>query len=72
MSERDKFGKRVRKLRKDKMMTQEELAFYVGVHRTYIGSVERAEKNLSLKNIFRIAKALDIDPMELFNFEDIK
>lgn len=54
-------------MRLQKGLTQEELAFRAGLHRTYIGAVERAERNISLKNIARIAQALDIDIRLLFS-----
>ena len=66
------FGLKLRQIRIKNSMSQEEFAFHVGLHRTYIGQVERAEKNITLKNIGKIAKALNIDPKELFNFDDIK
>ncbi len=53
-----KFGKVVRRERMKKGITQEELAFRAGVHRTDIGMIERAEKNITLSNIEKIAKAL--------------
>jgi transcriptional regulator with XRE-family HTH domain len=62
------FGKRVRVLRRAKGLSQEELAFRVGVHRTYLGGIERGERNPSLKNIAAIAKALDTQLPELFQF----
>ena len=62
------FGKRVRVLRKAKGISQEDLAFRAGVHRTYLGGIERGERNLSLKNIAAIAKALDSTLPELFQF----
>jgi len=62
-----KFGERVREIRKERCLSQEELAHRAGVHRTYIGMIERAEKNITLINIERIAKALDIKIGELFN-----
>lgn len=62
-----KFGERVRKIRKERCLSQEELAHKAGVHRTYIGMIERAEKNITLINIERIAKALEIKIVELFN-----
>ena len=46
-----KFGNRVRELRLQKGFSQEELAHLANVHRTYIGMIERAEKNITLKNI---------------------
>lgn len=63
------FGKRVRELRLAMGLSQEELAFKVGVHRTYLGGVERGERNPSLKNIAAIARALDITLQELLTFE---
>ena len=62
------FGKRVRKLRAEKGLSQEELAFKVGIHRTYIGGIERGERNPSLKNIAAIAKALGVTLSDLFQF----
>lgn len=61
-----KFGERVRDLRKQKDISQEELAHKADLHRTYIGMIERAEKNLTLLNIERIAKALEVNISELF------
>ena len=66
------FGERVRELRLAMNLSQEELAFKAGVHRTYLGSIERGERNPSLKNIAAIAKALDITLSELFSFGDTK
>jgi len=60
------FGNRVRQLRKEKGWSQEELSFKSGFHRTYIGMVERAERNISLKNIARVAKTFDIKIEDLF------
>ncbi|QVK21118.1 helix-turn-helix transcriptional regulator [Mycoplasmatota bacterium] len=71
MTNIQKFGKKIRKLRLDRNMSQEELAYESGLHRTYIGSVERAEKNLTIKNVFKIAEALGINPSDLFNFDDL-
>ncbi|MGE0932151.1 helix-turn-helix domain-containing protein [Peijinzhouia sedimentorum] len=61
-----KFGQRVRELRKEKKFSQEELSFNANLHRTYIGMIERGEKNLTLVNIEKIAKALDISVEEIF------
>ena len=69
MTDIEKFGKKIRKLRLDNKMSQEAFAYESGLHRTDIGSVERAEKNLTIKNVFKIAKALGIDPSDLFKFE---
>lgn len=61
-----KFGNRIRELRVAKGLSQEELAALAGVHRTYIGMIERAEKNITLSNIQRIAGALEVDIGTLF------
>jgi len=55
-----KFGERVREERHKQKLSQEELASKAGVHRTYIGMIERAEKNITLENIEKVAKALGI------------
>ncbi|KAB8151820.1 helix-turn-helix domain-containing protein [Kordia sp. TARA_039_SRF] len=60
------FGERVRQLRNEKGWSQEELSFKSGFHRTYIGMVERAERNISLKNIARIAKTFNVQIQDLF------
>jgi transcriptional regulator with XRE-family HTH domain len=62
-----KFGKRVRQIRKENNLSQEELSFRANLHRTYIGMIERAEKNITLVNIEKIAKALNVELKELFN-----
>lgn len=61
-----KFGNRVKKLRKAKGLSQEELAHFAGLHRTYVGMIERAEKNITLNNIEKIANALDTEIYNLF------
>ena len=60
------FGQRVQELRRERGLSQEQLADLAGVHRTYIGMIERAEKNITLCNIERIAKALKLDIKDLF------
>lgn len=60
------FGKRLQAIRKRQNISQEELGFRAELHRTYIGMIERGEKNISLKNIYKIAKALDIDIKDFF------
>lgn len=62
---RAEFGRRVRRHRKDLDWTLEDLAEEAGMHWTYIGSVERGERNISLVNIVRLARALRIGPEEL-------
>lgn len=67
-----KFGERVRKIRKEKGLSQEQLSFEADLHRTYIGMIERAEKNITLINIERIAKALKVSLNDLLNFNNGK
>ncbi len=55
-----KFGKRVREERIKKEWSQEQLGELANVHRTYIGMIERGEKNITLSNIEKIAKALGV------------
>ncbi len=66
------FGHKVRELREARGLSQEELAFKIGVHRTYLGGIERGERNPSLKNIDLIANALGISLAELFLFGERK
>lgn len=61
-----KFAERVRDLRVKKNISQEKLGELSNLHRTYIGMIERAEKNVSLKNIQKIAKALNVKLEDLF------
>lgn len=62
-----KFGERVRELRLQNNWSQEELADQTGFHRTYIGMVERGERNLSLKNIEVFAKAFEMSASQLLD-----
>jgi len=64
------FGSRIRELRLAKGLTQEELAFKAGMHRTYLGGIERGERNPALKNIASLAKALNFTLSELFMFKN--
>ncbi|TKD25122.1 helix-turn-helix transcriptional regulator [Rhodobacter capsulatus] len=59
------FGSRVRQLRKERSLSQEALADEAGLDRSYIGQVERGEKNVSLSNICRISNALNVPPQSL-------
>jgi len=61
-----KFGDKVRAERTRRGLSQEELAARAGVHRTYIGMIERAEKNITLENLEKICVALDISISECF------
>ena len=66
MEIKEKFWDRVRKLRKKLWYSQEKLASESWLHRTYIWNVERGEKNISLENIEKIAKALNVKIENLF------
>jgi transcriptional regulator with XRE-family HTH domain len=63
---RKQFGDRVRELRQRIELSQEQLAEAAQVHRTYVGSVERGEQNISLVLIHMVANALQVEPAELF------
>jgi len=62
------FGNKIREIRKQQGISQEGLADLAELDRTYIGGIERGIRNPSLKNIAKIAKALRVQPRELFNF----
>jgi len=64
------FGEKIRKLRLERRLSQEGLAFKAGLHRTYLGAIERGERNPSLRNIVAIAKALGVTLPQLFLFGD--
>ena len=59
------FGHNVRRIRQQVGLSQEELAFRAKLHRTYISSIERGVRNVSVENIFAIAGALEVQPGEL-------
>jgi transcriptional regulator with XRE-family HTH domain len=61
------FGERVRTMREQSGLSQEALAARVGIHRTYLGGVERGERNICLLNILRLAAALGAQPRDLFD-----
>lgn len=61
-----KLGQRIYELRKEKSMTQEDLAFKVGVDRSYMGFLERGEKNATVKILAKIASSLKVSLSELF------
>ena len=61
-----RFGQSVQDRRKSLGLSQEQLAELAGVHRTYIGMIERAEKNITLLNIEKIAKSLNVSVHSLF------
>ena len=66
------FGRNVRKSREIRGLSQERLAQLSGLHRTYIGAVERGERNITLLNAQRIAFALDLTLAELVGLHDDK
>ena len=61
------FGTRVRALRTKRGWSQEELASRAGLHWTYVGGIERGERNPSLRNILRLARALQVSAKDLFS-----
>lgn len=66
---RMRLGRRLRELRQARNLSQEELAFRAGLHRTYVSSVERGERNVALLNIEKLAIAFDVRIHELL--EDV-
>ncbi|WP_309247879.1 helix-turn-helix transcriptional regulator [Paenibacillus tyrfis] len=66
-----KTGARIRTLRKLMGISQEALAEKADLHYVYIGSMERGERNITLQNLEKIAKALNVELYELFEFEDL-
>lgn len=65
-SNRKVFGAKIRSLRSDKGWTQEELAERTGLHPSYIGGIERGQRNVGFDNILKLAWALDTTPSDLF------
>lgn len=65
------FGERVRQLRLMKGLTQEELGLQCGLHRTYIGQIERAEKNITLQSMYKIANTLDMEIKDLVDMPEL-
>lgn len=63
------FAKKLRQIRQAQGLSQETLADLAGLHRTYVGSVERSERNVSIDNIERLARALEVDIVEFFRDE---
>ncbi len=65
------FGQRIKQLRNEKNISQEKLSYSTGFHRTYIGMVERGERNISLTNIAVFAKVFEMSISELLDFSII-
>lgn len=63
--ELDALGRAVRELRLARGLSQEDLAYWAGLHRTYVGGIERGERNVAFLNILKLARALDVAPSEL-------
>jgi len=64
------FGQKIRNLRKAKGYSQESFADHANIHRTYMGGIERGERNPTLTTIYRIAEALEVAPWELLKSDD--
>ena len=58
-------GRNLRSYREERHLSQEAFADVVGVHRTYMGGLERGERNLTLKSLERLAERLELDPLDL-------
>lgn len=69
MDVQKRFGKRLAELRKAKGWSQEKLSLEAEIARSYLGGVERGQRNISLVNICKLAKTLGIKPSELMDFE---
>lgn len=65
------FGLRIKQLRIKKDLSQEKLSFATGFHRTYIGMIERGERNISLTNMAVFAKVFEVTVSELLDFSSI-
>ncbi|MFP4414389.1 helix-turn-helix domain-containing protein [Coleofasciculus sp.] len=65
-----KFGLKIRELRLLKNLSQEDLADLAGLHRTYIGGIERGERNVAFLNIVRLARALEVSLSDLMQGVD--
>ncbi|MDP8248994.1 MAG: helix-turn-helix transcriptional regulator [Candidatus Tritonobacter lacicola] len=61
-----KVGQKIRELRQERGLSQEQLAFEADLHRAYIGQIERGEKNIGVQNLEKIAKALKVSIKEIF------
>lgn len=64
----EKFGERLQKVRKSQGISQEELASKLAMHRTYIGMIERGERNPTIRTLYKIAKTLKVPASDLLPF----
>jgi transcriptional regulator with XRE-family HTH domain len=72
MTIQEKIGIALRSYREHCGLSQEQLSFKANLHRTYVGSVERGERNISVINIIALCKALKVKPSDLFkNLDDL-
>lgn len=62
-------GENIRSLRTKQQITQEQLAELCDLHRTYVGAMERGDRNVSLNNIVKVAQALNVTPSELLKYD---
>lgn len=60
-----RFGRNLRRYREERGLSQEAFAEVLGVHRTYMGGVERGERNLTLRSVERLAETIGVDPLTL-------
>ena len=67
----DEVGFNIRRIREEEELSQEKLATLAGLHRAYIGQIERGEKNIGLKNLEKIAKALNVSIKVLLDISAI-
>jgi len=70
MDAKKQFGKRLAEVRKAKGWSQEKLSLESGVARSYLGGVERGQRNIAIVNICRLAETLGVKPAVLFDFGD--
>lgn len=63
-------GRNLRTIREARGLSQEAFADVLGFHRTYVGGLERGERNLSLKSVERLAASVDVDPLDLLKRPD--
>lgn len=62
------FGEKLKTFRKNKKMTQSQLAEQMGLSPNFIGMIERAERNTNVSNVFKFARLLDVNPKDFFDY----